>query len=222
MRAKGSRRGWRGGRAARLYAVAGRGEGETRPLLNVRRRQPLAITATTTITNSRRLTTTIIDDNHRPLMHAHGSRALAAPCTANLYTMIPATVFYICTRVYSISIYTCTHICIQARGAQRRDSFAFLTLRASAYTYDSTLSWSSSDRRFVDLALAPRDSLVTSASRYRSLGQEPIRCPALRTHSERSPLLCATFRIRVPRDVSAKLRWRRRRERSLIRRVSRC
>lgn len=41
------------------------------------------------------------------------------------------------------------------------------------------------------LVLTPRDSLVTAASRYRPLGQEPTRCPALRTQTSEGALYYA-------------------------------
>lgn len=84
-------------------------------------------------------------------------------------------------------------VCVYIRArlsAQRRDSFAFLILCARARTrfyHTLAIFFRPPVRRLV---LTPRDSLVTAASRYRPLGQEPTRCPALRTQtSEGEPFI---------------------------------
>lgn len=78
-------------------------------------------------------------------------------------------------------------------GAQCRDSFAFLILCARAHTctrfyHTLAIFFRPPVRRLV---LTPRDSLVTAASRYRPLGQEPTRCPALRTQTSEGALYYA-------------------------------
>ena len=98
-------------------------------------------------------------------------------------------------------------MCTCARCPASRLSFAFLTLRARTYTHDSTLSRSCSVRRFVDLAPAGCNSLVTPGVSLPVASRRDKNPPDVRRYGHTvggRPLLCATLRIGASHET---FRW---------------
>lgn len=103
--------------------------------------------------------------------------------------------------------------CVHARlGAQCRDSFAFLILRALARAHTRTPPILP---HTCDLLPTASSSTCSHSSWFSSYCGVSLPAAGTRTHpmsgatdtdNRGSPLLCATLLIRVPRDVAAKLR----------------
>lgn len=103
--------------------------------------------------------------------------------------------------------------CVHARlGAQCRDSFAFLILRALARAHTRTPPILP---HTCDLLPTASSSTCSHSSWFSSYCGVSLPAAGTRTHpmsgatdtdNRGSPLLCATLLIRVPRDVPAKLR----------------